>query len=248
MTAAPQDGPLPARLSFQEVSELNARFEDASAETLLAWALEQFGERLVIASSFGVEDVVLIDHAVRVSRSVRVFTLDTGRLHQATYETLEQVRRHFGVEVEVYFPDHDAVERLVGQKGPNSFYESIENRKECCRIRKVEPLRRALSTADAWATGMRREQSTARQRLAKVEIDMLNGGLVKLNPLAAWTRDEVWDWVRRHDLPYNRLHDEGFASIGCAPCTRAVNAGEPERAGRWWWERTNDKECGLHAR
>lgn len=246
MTAALSPGAEPIRLSFREISSLNERFEGASAEDVVHWGLQTFGERLVVASSFSAEDIVLIDLAVSIHPGVRVFTLDTGRLHEETYETIEAVRRHFGVNVEVLFPDREAVEELVRENGPNSFYASIADRKECCHIRKVVPLRRFLRHADAWVTGMRKEQSTTRSELRMVEMDMLNGGLVKLNPLADWSRDDVWEVVRAKGLPYNPLHDQGYPSIGCAPCTRAIADGEDERAGRWWWEEPDGRECGLH--
>lgn len=245
MSAAAQTNE-PSHYTPNEAKELARRFRTASAEELLTWALDRFGGRLVIASSFGPEDIALIDVAVEIDPNVRVFTLDTGRLHEETYETLERARNHFGVGIEVLFPDRSSVEDLVLEKGPNSFYESVANRRECCRIRKVEPLRRALRSADAWVTGLRRDQARSRVELDKVELDMMNGGLLKMNPLADWSSDDVWNRIRSRGLPYNALHDRGFPSIGCAPCTRAVQAGEDERAGRWWWEQPDGKECGLH--
>lgn len=237
----------PVRFSFKEVAELSARFEGLPAREVLKWGLETFGSRLVVASSFSLEDIVLIDLAVAIDPAVRVFTLDTGRLHEETYAAIDAVRRRFGIELEVMFPDRHAVEELIATKGVNSFYESVENRKQCCQIRKVEPLRRVLGTADAWVTGMRRDQSVTRTGLGAVELDMLNGGLLKLNPLVDWSVRDVRRHVDENELPYNELTDRGFASIGCAPCTRAVKPSEDERAGRWWWERPDDKECGLHA-
>ena len=234
------------RLGFAEVGALAERFESASAEALLEWALERYGSRLVIASSFGVEDVALIDLARRIDASVRVITLDTGRLHQETYDTIARVRDEMGVRVEVYAPERAALEELVTRDGPNGFYDSIAQRRACCGVRKLEGLKRALSTADAWATGLRRDQNVTRAQTAKVELDLMHGGVLKLNPLADWTSERVWAHVRDHELPYNPLHDRGFPSIGCAPCTRAVAPGEDERSGRWWWENPTSKECGLH--
>lgn len=234
------------RYSFREAAQIAQRFDGATAEDVLRFGLQTFGSRLALASSFSLEDIVMIDLAVRIDPSVRVFTLDTGRLHQETYATIDRVREHFGIEIEVMFPDQAAVEALVTKKGPNSFYESIANRKECCAIRKVEPLRRALATVDAWATGMRRDQAVTRTRVQAVELDMLNGGILKLNPLVEWTAAAVREHIDRQRLPYNELVDRGFPSIGCAPCTRAVKPTEDERAGRWWWEDPDDKECGLH--
>jgi phosphoadenosine phosphosulfate reductase len=161
---------------------------------------------------------------------------------------LEACRKRYGIEIEVYAPLAGSVQYLVSTKGPNSFYESVENRKECCFIRKVEPLNRALSGAGAWVTGLRRQQSVTRDNLPQIETDADHGGILKASPLADWTEEQVWEYVREHKVPYNRLHDQGFRSIGCAPCTRAVLAGEDLRAGRWWWESPEQKECGLHLR
>jgi phosphoadenosine phosphosulfate reductase len=222
--------------------------EAQSAEEILVWALTHFGSRVGFASSFGAEDVVVIDMIARVAPGLRVFTLDTGRLHEETYEVIEATRVRYGITIESYFPERAAVEGLERTKGLYSFRESIENRKECCGVRKMEPLRRALAGLDAWVTGLRREQSVTRATFAKAEIDAGNRGIVKLNPLADWSLDQVWDYIRKHDVPVNALHDRGFPSIGCSPCTRAVLPGEDVRAGRWWWETPETKECGLHAR
>ena len=239
--------PAPAEL-HRELGEARARLATAPAEAVLAWVEARFGASAAIASSFGVEDVVLIDLAARHAPSVRVFTLDTGRLHPETYEVIEEVRRRYGAPIETYFPDRDAVEALVELKGPFSFRLSIEERKECCAIRKVEPLRRALKGRAAWLTGLRREQSPTRAAVEVVEVDEAHGSIAKLNPLAAWSEAQVWEYARAQHLPVNALHARGFPSIGCAPCTRAVAAGEDPRAGRWWWEAPEHKECGLHAR
>ncbi len=220
--------------------------EGCGAETLLRWALRRFNPRIALASSFGAEDVVLIDMLSRIEPRIRVFTLDTGRLHEETYELMERVRRRYGIDLEVCFPDREAVEDLERIRGLYSFRESLAARKECCRIRKVEPMGRVLGSLDAWVTGLRREQAMTRDGLCQVEPDAPRPGLLKLNPLAGWTTNDVWEYVRRHDVPYNALHDRGFPSIGCAPCTRAVAPGEDLRAGRWWWESSEHKECGLH--
>lgn len=234
-------------LTAEEVDALNTRFADCSAEEIIAWALDTFGDRLVVASSFGAEDVVLIDIAARIDPDVRIFTLDTGRLHQETYDVMDAVASRYGIQLEVMTPNMVTLQELIRAKGPNSFYASVADRRECCHVRKIEPLRRALNTADAWITGLRREQAVTRTDTPIVEIDEGNGGVVKLNPLAAWSEDDVWTHIRDNAVPYNRLHDQGFPSIGCAPCTRAVEPGEDVRAGRWWWERPEHKECGLHA-
>jgi phosphoadenosine phosphosulfate reductase len=223
-----------------------SRLADASAQEVLGWAVGEFGERLVLASSFGSEDVALIDMLCKITDAPRVFFLDTGRLHQETYDVMDRIRKRHGIEIEGHSPQAPAVERLLHHKGPNSFYESIENRKECCRVRKVQPLKRALRGVDAWITGLRREQSPTRSELGKIEVDAAHGGILKINPLVDWSEDEVWSYIRDNNVPYNALHDQGYPSIGCAPCTRPVEPGEDLRAGRWWWETPEQKVCGLH--
>lgn len=218
------------------------------AKAVLKWALDQYHPRIALASSLGAEDMVVLDLLVGIRPGVRMFTLDTGRLHAETYEVLERARRRYGVTIEVCFPDRSALEPLLQAKGFFSFRQSLEDRKECCRIRKTDPLKRKLRELDAWITGLRREQAVTRADVHKVETDELNGGIVKVNPLADWTEAQVWDYIRAHNVPYNELHDKGFPSIGCQPCTRAVQPGEDLRAGRWWWESPEHKECGLHGR
>ena len=216
-----------------------------SAAAVLALAERSFGASCALATSFGPEDVVLLHLAREHAPSLTVFTLDTGRLPPETYEVAEELRVRLGLTVQTYAPDHAAVEALVAEQGYFSFRQSIEARKTCCQIRKVEPLRRALAGKRAWVTGLRREQSVTRTELASVEWDGGNH-LLKLSPLASWSRADVWAHIREHALPYNRLHDVGYASIGCAPCTRAIRPYEDERAGRWWWESAEHRECGLH--
>jgi thioredoxin-dependent adenylylsulfate APS reductase len=235
---------------FDEEAELiNAasdRFEHASAEELLAWALERFHPRMAISAAGGVDGMAIIDMAWKINPDVRVFTLDTGRLPAETYTLFEDIREKYGIDVEFEFPDRVAVEKLITAEGPNLMYKSVDLRISCCEIRKVQPLKRKLATLDAWVAGLRREQWRTRKNIAKVELDRDHGGIVKLNPLADWTADEVWEYVRKNDVPYHELFDHGYASIGCAPCTRPVDPGESERAGRWWWEAETDKECGIH--
>ena len=215
---------------------------------ILQWALEKYSPAIALASSFQVEESVLIDMMHRLRGSdFRVFTLDTGRLNQETYECMDALRERYGVQIEVFFPDAGAVEKMVRSHGLNLFYQSIEMRKMCCNIRKVEPLKRALSSLNAWITGLRREQAVTRDGVSKVEIDRNFGNIIKVNPLADWSASQVWDYIRENRVPYNKLHDRGFPSIGCAPCTRAVKPWEDIRAGRWWWENPESKECGLHA-
>lgn len=216
-------------------------------QEVLKWAVDEFSPELALASSFGAEDVVLIDMLVKIAPTTRIFTLDTGRLNEETYDVMERIRQKYKISIESYFPDFKKVEALERQKGFYSFRESIENRKECCRIRKVEPLGRALQGLKAWITGVRREQSVTRSGVEQVEKDAAHGGIFKINPLADWTEDQVRDYIRKHDVPANKLHELGYPSIGCAPCTRAVKPGEDFRSGRWWWESPEHKECGLHA-
>lgn len=215
---------------------------------VLDYAATQFQPHLVLASSFGLEDVLLIDAAAKRGVRPRIIALDTGRLPEETYACADRVARRYGVTVDWYFPRTDAVQELEREKGLFSFRDSVENRRECCAIRKIEPLQRALAGVAAWITGQRREQSVTRSALAVLEPDGLHGGIWKFNPLANWTLDEVWAYIRAHNVPYNKLHDQGYPSIGCAPCTRAVAADENQRAGRWWWENPEHKECGLHLR
>jgi len=221
-------------------------WDQHSAEEVIAGAIKQYGSRLAIASSFGLEDMVLIDMASKIQSGVTVFTLDTGRLHEETYELMERTRNKYDINLQVYFPDQAAVETLVREKGFFSFRDSIDNRKECCRIRKVEPLGRALSGLDAWVTGLRREQSVTRTDIAKAGEDADRPPMIKFNPLADWTEEQVNVYLKDYQVPVNALHARNYPSIGCAPCTRAITEGEDVRAGRWWWENPEHKECGLH--
>jgi phosphoadenosine phosphosulfate reductase len=234
---------LPAEI---EVTELAARFRQSRPEHVLRWASETFGSRVKLASSFAGESVVLIDMIYRVAPDIGVVTIDTGRLPEETFELMNQVRDRYQINIEVVTPDQSAIEELVTQKGPYSFRLSVENRLECCRIRKVEPARRALKGLAAWITGIRRDQSESRSSVEVVEWDS-RYGLLKLNPLAFWNRSEVWKYIDAHGVPYNQLYDRGYSSIGCACCTRAILPGEDARSGRWWWELESDRECGMHA-
>lgn len=216
--------------------------EGAEPAEILAWGLDRFGADLGIAFS-GAEDVALIDMAAATGARFSVFCLDTGRLHPETYEFIDRVRAHYGIAIDVVSPDPARLEPFVREKGLFSFYD--DGHGECCGIRKVEPLGRALAGFKAWATGQRRDQNPA-TRAAVPVIERDDGQRVKLNPLAAWTSERVWDYIRDRGVPYNPLHERGFRSIGCAPCTRAVLPGQHEREGRWWWERAGARECGLH--
>ncbi|MEA2641205.1 MAG: phosphoadenosine phosphosulfate reductase [Chloroflexota bacterium] len=234
-------------LDTAEVAALNARFAGRPPQELVAWALERFGRRVALSSSFGAEDVALIDMLWRIDPNARIVTLDTWRLPNETYDLIDRIRARYGMAIEVFYPDVKAVDEMVKVAGYNLFYQSVENRKLCCGIRKVEPLGRALSGLDAWISGMRRDQVVTRTEIDLVEIDDVHGDIAKLNPLAEWTSEQVWDYIHAHDVPYNALHDQGYPSIGCAPCTRAVAPGEDPRAGRWWWELDpTAKECGIH--
>jgi phosphoadenosine phosphosulfate reductase len=224
-----------------------AGVEALDAGEILRTALVALGaDRLALSASFGPEDIVILDLLAGLTPKPRVFTLDTGRLPPETYDLIERVRSRYGIDIETYAPDAAAVESMVRSKGPNLFYESVDNRLECCRVRKVAPLRRALAAVDGWVTGLRREQIATRAQTPKIGLDLEHGLIWKVAPLADWTRAEVWRYIRERDLPYNTLHDQGFSSIGCAPCTRAVQPGEDERAGRWWWEAPESRECGIH--
>lgn len=230
-----------------EAGELSVEFEGLEPWDVLGWALERFGERLALSTAFQDGDVALIDMAYRIDSSVRVFSIDTGRLPQETHDLVEQLRERYpGLRLELLSPDGLQLQRLVDRHGPNLFRRSVEQRLLCCNVRKVQPLNRALAGLDCWVTGLRRDQWASRTDIRKVEIDHDHDAIVKLNPLAEWTHDEVWDYLRENDVPTHALYERGYSSIGCAPCTRAIGPDEPVRAGRWWWETDAPKECGMH--
>jgi phosphoadenosine phosphosulfate reductase len=232
----------------QEVLKYQEIHRNSSAEQVLQWAVDYFGQnKLALASSLGVEDQVLTHMLVNINPKVSIFTLDTGRLPQETYDIIEQTMEKYNFRYEFLFPETSAVEEMQRQYGPNLFYRSVDNRKKCCYVRKVEPLKRKLAHLDAWICGLRRAQSLTRADIEKIEWDSANK-IVKINPLAYWSEEQTWEYIRKHNIPYNQLHDKGYPSIGCAPCTRAVKPGEGIRAGRWWWESPREKECGLHKR
>jgi thioredoxin-dependent adenylylsulfate APS reductase len=225
-----------------------AHLDGLPADELLAWAIGRFGDRFAVVTSFQAEGMVVLDLVRQVDPGAKVLTLDTGRLPEETYEVIEAVRSGLGLEVEVVAPDPADVAAMVARHGPNLFHKDPALRRLCCHVRKVAPLRRALATYEAWSTGLRRDGGQARGSIAKAERDDAHGGILKLNPLADWTREQVWAYVRSHRLPVSSLYDKGYTSIGCAPCTRPTRPGEDERAGRWWWEADQDRECGLHTR
>jgi len=229
----------------EKIIELNQQFRKAAPEELLTYFLNEFKGEIALASSMSIEDQVLTHMIHQIDPFVRIFTLDTGRLFPESYDLLDRTKERYGINIEVFFPDARKVEKMVNRKGINLFYNNVKNRKLCCQIRKIEPLKRAFSGLDAWICGLRSEQSITRINTKKVEWDVSNG-LVKINPLVDWTEEQVWDYIKAHNVPYNKLHDQGFPSIGCQPCTRGVKHGENVRAGRWWWEEPEKKECGLH--
>jgi len=229
-----------------EAGELAVEFDDQPPEALLEWAIERYGDRVALCTSFQAEGMALLDMAWRIDASVRVFTIDTGRMHQETYDLIDRVRERYGRPIEVYVPDAAEVEAMVGGHGVNLFYRSVPLRLHCCQVRKVRPLQRVLDGLDAWITGLRRETWASRANIRKIEIDHDHGGIAKLSPLADWTHEEVWAYLRANGVPTHALYDRGFTSIGCAPCTRATGPGEDPRAGRWWWETNAPKECGMH--
>ena len=220
---------------------------DAPAEEILRWGLAEFRDKIAISTSFQATGMVILDMAACITGgNVKVFSLDTGRLHSETYELIEQVRRRYGIQIELLHPDGGEVGRMTSLYGPNLFYDDVSRRRLCCEIRKVRPLNRKLATLDAWVVGLRRSQGSLRESTDTVSLDHDHGGIVKVSPLAHWSDDEVWDYVKRNDVPMHKLYDQGYPSIGCAPCTRPTKPGESPRAGRWWWEDSADKECGIH--
>ncbi|MEI1277538.1 phosphoadenylyl-sulfate reductase [Leptospira venezuelensis] len=226
-------------------SDLEAKLNGLSLEDSLAKISQDFPGQAVFSTSFGLEDQVITHAIYSQNLDIRIFTLDTGRLFTETYELHKRTNGMYGKRIQTFFPDAQAVEDLINEKGPDSFYDSIENRKECCHIRKVVPLNRALEGAKIWITGIRNDQSGSRENLTKVELDA-GRDILKFHPILDWSWEKVQQYVQDKHIPYNPLHDKGYPSIGCAPCTRAVMAGEDFRAGRWWWENESTKECGLH--
>jgi thioredoxin-dependent adenylylsulfate APS reductase len=244
--------PAPRRLSTgplahsDEIATAARALAEQSPQAVLRWGIERFGARLALCTSFQADGMALLDMAWGIDPALRVFTIDTGRLPAETYALIDQVRERYGITIEVYSPDAAQLAAFVGAEGVNPFYRSTDLRLRCCAIRKVQPLQRVLGDLDAWVTGLRRAHAVNRRDTQVVELDREHPGLVKLNPLAGWSDDEVWDYIRAHDVPVNALYGQGYTSIGCAPCTRAVAPGEDARAGRWWWEQDTLKECGMH--
>jgi phosphoadenosine phosphosulfate reductase len=234
-----------SKFTAEQIRQLNENLK--TPQEVLKWSLDNLHPRIAIASSFGAEDVVVIDMIMKINPKARIFTLDTGRLNQETYDVMDEIRQKYNMNIEVMFPDQNETEQMVRVNGMNLFYHSIGNRKLCCGIRKVHPLNKMLSTLDGWITGLRADQTEVRLKANRIEIDEQHNGMIKINPIIEWTWEQTWDYIKKNNIPYNKLHDKGFPSIGCEPCTRAIKTGEPLRAGRWWWESDSQKECGLHA-
>ena len=230
-----------------DINDLNQKFQNSTAQEITEYFIKEYGQDAALSSSLGAEDQVLTDMVLKVDKSANIFTLDTGRLHPETYDVMDATNLKYGVKLNVFFPLNEKVEELYQKQGINGHFESIENRKNCCNIRKMEPLRRALKPLKVWITGLRAAQSVTRTDMPVVEYDE-NFEVIKVNPLINWSEEDVWNYIKQNNVPYNKLHDQGYPSIGCAPCTRAIKEGEDIRAGRWWWENPEHKECGLHAK
>ncbi|HEY9062725.1 MAG TPA: phosphoadenylyl-sulfate reductase [Pseudobacteroides sp.] len=235
-------------MSKLNLIELNNEYVKKSPEDIIRFVINEIGSsKIVLASSLSIEDQVLTDILLKNNPKARIFFLDTGRHFQNTYDLMAETMQRYNFNYEVYAPDSKDLEAAVSKYGPNFFYESVEQRKRCCEIRKVKPLKRVLSTVDGWICGLRRDQSATRQEIEIFEWDSSHS-IYKINPLAFWTEDMVWEYIKKHNIPYSNLYKNGFPSIGCQPCTRAVRPGEDVRSGRWWWENPDKKECGLHIR
>ncbi len=231
----------------QLIDSLNFLLKDSSAEEIIRHFLKEYGDNFCFGTSLGAEDQVITHIITQSGLPFDIFTLDTGRLFPETYDLIDRTNAKYRIRIKTMFPDYNEVETMVSENGINLFYKSIDLRKHCCQIRKLNPLKRALSGKIGWFTGLRRSQSVTRTDMQIVEWDE-NSSMLKVNPLINWSEKEVWDFIHLHKIPYNPLHDKGFPSIGCQPCTRAIEKGEDLRAGRWWWENPETKECGLHAK
>ena len=232
-------------MSKEIAEKLNEELKNKSTNEVIEYFLKHYKYSSALSSSLAAEDQVLTDVILKINKDAKIFTLDTGRLHPETYDVMDATNLKYNIKMDVYFPNENDVQELYKTQGVNGQYESIEKRKTCCGIRKIEPLKRALKGLDIWFTGVRASQSITRTDMKLVEYDE-GFKLIKVNALINWNEDDVWDYIKENKVPYNKLHDKGFPSIGCAPCTRAVKEGEDIRAGRWWWENPEHKECGLH--
>jgi len=233
-------------LNAEYIRHLNDRFAQKSPESILSWCIDELHPHIALATSFQSQGMVLIDMLMKINKKARICTIDTGRLNQETYNIIDTVRIKYGTNIEVIFPDYNEVEKMVSEKGINLFYKGMENRLLCCRIRKTNPINRYLESLDGWITGIREEQSISRANAQKFETDTIHHNMLKINPLVEWTEEMVWNYIKSNNVPYNKLYDMGYKSIGCEPCTRAVKKGEDARDGRWWWESDSIKECGIH--
>ncbi len=234
------------KFNSKDIKNLNDEFKDKTPQEILEWCVKELHPNISLATSFQAQGMILIDMLMKTDSRARIFTLDTGRLNQETYDVLDSVRSKYNNKIEVLFPDSNEVENMVSEHGINLFYKGVENRLMCCQIRKANPLKKYLKTLDGWITSIRREQTASRAEADKFEIDTLHGGILKVNPIVDWTEDMIWEYINKNKVPYNKLHDMGYPSIGCEPCTRAVKKGDDPRDGRWWWETDSDKECGIH--
>lgn len=234
-------------ISEAVINQWNKELANQSPVEVLRYFLNHFNDKIALSSSLGLEDQVLTQMVASIDPFAKIFTLDTGRLFPETYDLISTTSNKYKINIEVFFPDAEEVEHMVSDKGINLFYDSIANRQLCCYVRKLRPLERAINGLDAWITGIRKDQSVTRNKLQMIQLDDLNK-VVKINPLVDWSDQDVDDYIETHNIPYNPLHKKGFASIGCQPCTRAIEDGEDIRAGRWWWENPETKECGLHKR
>ncbi len=233
------------QMTKEQIEELNQQFANAQPVDVITYFLNQYKDKIALSSSLGAEDQILTQMVTSVTPDARIFTLDTGRLFPETYDLIDRTSKKYKVDIDIYFPQAEDVEEMVKTKGINLFFDSIENRKLCCQIRKLEPLKRAFKGLDAWICGLRADQSVTRSDIQIVEWDD-NNDILKINPLAFWSEEEVWDYIKANGVPVNPLHKKGYPSIGCQPCTRAIMPGEDIRAGRWYWENPDTKECGLH--
>jgi phosphoadenosine phosphosulfate reductase len=234
-------------INKENIEIYNKRFQEENIDSLMKELLLLYNEKVVFTTSMGVEDQVLLDYLLKLNKEFITITLDTGRLFSETYNLIEKTEKRYNIKIKIFFPERTQVESFVYEKGINSIFESVENRKQCCNIRKMEPLQRALLNSKIWITGLRKEQSDFRNTIQFAEWDS-KFQMVKINPFINWTTNDIWDYVHKRNVPYNPLHDQNFPSIGCAPCTRSILPGEDLRAGRWWWESKEVKECGLHSR
>jgi len=234
-------------MNFELLEKLKEQTKEMTAFELLSYLINKESKDLAFATSLGIEDQVITDMISSLDSSIRIFVLDTGRLFPETYDLIERTNSRYNIKIEIFFPNAESVENMVNKKGINLFYNSVENRQLCCRIRKIEPLKRALKDVKIWITGLRNEHSVSRAESSRIEWDDTNQ-LIKVNPLIDWKEKNVWDYISKKNIPFNSLYNKGFKSIGCQPCTRAVDLGENPRAGRWWWENNENKECGLHRR